>query len=123
MISVIGKWGRLLITLSNEHALVGTQNVYIRYLTLITYCSCKHIGDCGRMFDHFKNGADGNENEEEGDLTSSEENDYSDELIGILSPHPVDTTTYSHQDCGAPLVRILRHCGGCGQKIDWDGLP
>jgi hypothetical protein len=38
------------------------------------------------MFDHFKNGANGNENEEVGDLTSSEGNDYSDELIGISSP-------------------------------------
>jgi hypothetical protein len=75
------------------------------------------------MFDHFKNGANGNENEEVGDFTSSEGNDYSNELIGILSPPPVDPTTYSHQDCGAPLVRMQRHCGGCGQKIDWNGLP
>ena len=46
-----------------------------------------------------------------------------DEPIGISSLPPADPITYSHQDCGAPLVRMQRHCGGCGQKIDWDGLP
>ena len=75
------------------------------------------------MFDHVKNGANGNENEEVGDLPTSEGNDYSSELIGISAPPPVDPTTYSHQDCGAPLARMQRHCGGCGQKIDWNGLP
>ena len=75
------------------------------------------------ILDHFKNGDNGNGDEKGGDLTSSEGNASSDELIGISSPHPVDPTTYSHQDCGAPLARMQRHCGTCGQKIDWDGLP
>ena len=38
------------------------------------------------MFDHVKNGANGNENEEVGDLPTSEGNDYSSELIGISAP-------------------------------------
>jgi len=81
------------------------------------------LGRQDDILDHFKNGlANGIGDEKGGDLTSSEGNASSDELIGISSPHPVDPT-YSHQDCGAPLVRMQRHCGGCGQKIDWDGLP
>ena len=47
---------------------------------------------------------------------------YSDEQIGIASPPPADPTTYSHQGCGAPLERMQRHCGGCGQEIEWAGL-
>ena len=51
------------------------------------------------ILDHFKNGlANGIGDEKGGDLTSSEGNASSDELIGISSPHPVDPT-YSHQDC------------------------
>ena len=48
---------------------------------------------------------------------------YSDEPIGIASPPPADPTTYSHQGCGAPLEKMQRHCGGCGQEIEWSGLP
>jgi len=66
------------------------------------------------IFDHLKNGlANGNGN---GD-------GYSNEPIGIASPPPADPTTYSHQGCGAPLERMQRHCGGCGQEIEWAGLP
>ena len=66
------------------------------------------------IFDHLKNGlANGNGN---GD-------GYSNEPIGIASPPPDDPTTYSHEGCGTPLERMQRHCGGCGQEIDWDGLP
>jgi len=75
------------------------------------------------IFDHFKKGANGNGNEKGGSLASSEGNDYSDEPIGIASSPPADPTTYSHQDCGAPLERMQRHCGGCGHEIDWNGLP
>ena len=25
--------------------------------------------------------------------------------------------------CGAPLERMQRHCGGCGQEIECAGLP
>jgi hypothetical protein len=75
------------------------------------------------IFDHFKNGANGNENEEVGDLSSIEGNGSGDKLIGISSPPLVDPTTYPHQDCGSPLVRMQRRCGDCGQKINWDGLP
>ena len=68
------------------------------------------------IFDHLKNGlANGNGNKS-GD-------GYSDEPIGIASPPPADPTTYSHQGCGTPLARMQRHCGGCGQEIEWAGLP
>ena len=53
---------------------------------------------------------------------SDEGNDYSDEPIGISSPPPADPTIFSHDGCGAPLERMQRYCGGCGQEIDWDGL-
>ena len=65
------------------------------------------------IFDHLKNGTN---DEGNGD-------GYNDEPIGIASPPSDDSTTYSHQGCGAPLERMQRHCGGCGQEIDWDGLP
>ena len=66
------------------------------------------------IFDHLKNGlANGNGN---GD-------GYSNEPIGIASPPPDDPTTYFHSGCGAPLERMQRHCGGCGQEIEWAGLP
>ena len=74
------------------------------------------LGRQDDIFDHLKNGlADGNGNKS-GD-------GYSDEPIGIASPPPADPTTYSHEGCGTPLVRMQRHCGGCGQEIDWAGLP
>ena len=75
------------------------------------------------IFDHLKNGTIDNGN---GDgLASSRGNGdgYSDEPIGISSPPPADPTTYSHQGCGTPLERMQRHCGGCGQEIEWAGLP
>ena len=66
------------------------------------------------IFDHLKNDlANGNGNRD----------GYSDELIGIASPPPADPTTYSHQGCGAPLEKMQRHCGDCGQEIEWAGLP
>ena len=68
------------------------------------------------IFDHLKNGTNDNGNRA-GD-------GFSDEVIGFTSPHPpADRTTYSHQGCGAPLERMQRHCGGCGQEIEWAGLP
>ena len=75
------------------------------------------------IFDHLKNGTNDNGNGNGDGLASSKGNDYSDEPIGISSPPPADPTTYSHQDCGAPLEKLQRHCGGCGQEIEWDGLP
>ena len=72
------------------------------------------LGRQDDIFDHLKNGlANGNGN---GDS-------YSDEPIGIASPPPADPTTYSHQGCGTPLERMQRHCDGCGQEIEWAGLP
>ena len=72
------------------------------------------IGRQDDIFDHLKNGlANGNGN---GD-------GHSDEPIGIASPPPTDPTTYSHQGCGAPLEKLQRHCGDCGQEIEWAGLP
>ena len=72
------------------------------------------LGRQDDIFNHLKNGlANGNGN---GDS-------YRDEPIGIASPPPADPTTYSHQGCGAPLERMQRHCGGCGQEIEWAGLP
>ena len=74
------------------------------------------------IFDHLKNGTNYNGNWD--GLTSSRGNGngYSDEPIGILSPPPADPTTYSHQGCGAPLEKMQRHCGGCGQEIEWNGF-
>jgi hypothetical protein len=71
------------------------------------------LGRQDDIFEHLKNGlANGNWN---GDS-------YSDEPIGIAAPPPVDPTTYSHQGCGTPLEKLQRHCGGCGQEIEWAGL-
>ena len=73
------------------------------------------IGRQDDIFDHLKNGlANGNGNKS-GD-------GYSDEPIGIASPPPADPTTYSHEGCGTPLEKLQRHCGGCGQEIEWAGL-
>ena len=73
------------------------------------------LGRQDDIFDHLKNGlANGNGNKS-GD-------GYSDEPIGIASPPPADPTTYSHEGCGTPLERMQRHCGGCGQEIEWAGL-
>ena len=65
----------------------------------------------------------GNGNGDGDGLANGTGNGYSDEPIGIASPPPADPTTYSHQGCGAPLERMQRHCGGCGQEIEWAGLP
>ena len=74
------------------------------------------------IFDHFKKEANGNLIENGDGLAGSKGNDYTDEPIGISSSPPADSTTYSHQDCGAPLAKMQRHCGSCGQEIEWDGL-
>jgi len=71
----------------------------------------------------LKNGASGNGDGNGDSLADSNENGYIDEPIGVSSLPPADPATYSHQGCGAPLVRMQRHCGGCGQEIEWDGLP
>ena len=81
------------------------------------------LGRQDDIFEHLKNGTNDNGN---GDgLASSRGNGdgYSDEPIGIASPPPADPTTYSHQGCGAPLEKMQRYCGGCGQEIEWAGLP
>ena len=72
------------------------------------------------ILDHLKNGVDGNRR---GNGDSLANIGYSDEPIGISSPPPADPTTYFHQGCGAPLEKMQRHCGGCGQEIDCNGLP
>ena len=75
------------------------------------------------ILDHLKDRASGNGDGNGDSLANSNENGYSDEPIGISSPPPADPTTYSHQGCGAPLEKMQRHCGGCGQEIEWAGLP
>jgi hypothetical protein len=70
------------------------------------------------IFDHLKDGTNGNLIENGDGLASSKGNDYSDEPIGISYSPPADSTTYSHQDCGAQLAMMQRHCGGCGQEIE-----
>jgi len=75
------------------------------------------------IIDHLKNGASVNGFGNGDSLANSNENGYSDEPIGVSSLSPADPATYSHQGCGAPLVRMQRHCGGCGQEIIWTGLP
>ena len=67
------------------------------------------LGRQDDIFDHLKSG-------------DGMANGYSDEPIGIASPPPADPTTYSHQGCGAPFEKLQRHCGGCGQEIDWYGV-
>ena len=80
------------------------------------------LGRQDDIFDHLKNGTNDNGNGNGNGMASSKGNGYSDKSIGIASP-PADPTTYSHQGCGAPLERMQRHCGGCGQEIEWAGLP
>ena len=70
------------------------------------------------FLDHLKNGDSGNGDVNGDSLANGNENGYSDEPIGISSPPPADPTTYSHQGCDAPLEKMQRYCGGCGQKID-----
>ena len=51
--------------------------------------------------------------------------DFSNERIGVVSRHPDapdDEDTYNHEDCGAPLEKLQRRCGDCGEQIDWSGL-
>ena len=81
------------------------------------------LGRQDDIFDHLKNGINGNLIENGDGLASRKGNDYSDEPIGISSPPPADPTTYSHQGCGASLEKMQRHCGGCGEEIEWAGLP
>ncbi len=75
------------------------------------------------ILDHLKNGVGGNGDGNGDSLANINENGHSDEPIGILSPPPAGPTTYFHQGCGAPLEKMQRHGGGCGQEIDCNGLP
>tara|TARA_B100000809_G_scaffold5764_1_gene5868 strand:- start:98 stop:532 length:435 start_codon:yes stop_codon:yes gene_type:complete len=78
------------------------------------------LGRQDDIIDYLKHG---NGNGDGDGLANGTGNGYSDEPIGIASPPPVDPTTYSHQGFGAPLEKMQRHCGGCGQEIEWAGLP
>ena len=74
------------------------------------------------IISHLENEADGKGNGNGDGLDNSNGIDHSDEPIGISSPPEDDPTTYFHSGCGAPLERMQRHCGGCGQEIEWAGL-
>jgi len=71
------------------------------------------LGRQDDIFDHLKNGTNGNLIENGDGLANRKGNDYSHEPIGIASPPPADPTTYSHQGCGAPLERMQRHWVAC----------